>query len=453
MYSVKLPDIVAQQQENKRLNNNNWRKAQQHKQKMGKLDDNGMRIASFYRSRAGNVTVALSETLTAQVSALPAKHNQEFHAAVNSITGILSSMRDLPADASAAHDAAAGASMQTAKDAAVAATAQDTAAATTAQPSQKRARQAARPVPNVALLQAHGPGSFTVAQLAGFMSAQAQQMPRTTKPALMAAVQDHMFASQGISAPLPVTLLQEVQDFEWTVHVENRAPLLVLMKMSVAKLKLAVVAAVGHSELGSIPLQLWASQSVMFPELDSAGLPKSLPANFAAYNAALVYAQQQQGGFALPRVCNATRAMKRLYDDEPEAEAHGTADEDSSGQPQPIDLTNNEAGPSSSHAATQPPSQPQAHNNVSTCAVKEASESMGFRLEPSPCWGIAEEPKVQQGFSRRTCSQLFASSEQVWKTITCRATTGFLPGPFGGIKSMPWRYTLGPSSPYTCSGM
>ncbi|KAL3132143.1 hypothetical protein ABBQ32_008753 [Trebouxia sp. C0010 RCD-2024] len=98
MYSVKLPDIVAQQQDNKRLNNNNWRKAQQHKQKLGKLDHNGMRVASFYRSRAGNVTVALSETLTAQVSALPAKHNQEFHAAVNSITGILSSMRHLPAE-------------------------------------------------------------------------------------------------------------------------------------------------------------------------------------------------------------------------------------------------------------------------------------------------------------------------------------------------------------------
>lgn len=68
------------------------------------------------------------------------------------------------------------------------------------------------------------------------------------------------------------------------VHVENRAPLLVLMKMSLAKLKLAVVAAVGPCKLDSVPLQLWASQSVMFPELDSAGLPNCLPANFAAYN-------------------------------------------------------------------------------------------------------------------------------------------------------------------------
>lgn len=97
------------------------------------------------------------------------------------------------------------------------------------------------------------------------------------------ACHDSMLAA-GVSTLLPVTSLQEVQDFEWTVQLEATAPLLVLLKRPAVRLKLAVIEAVGPEEQGTVPLQLWASKQLVFPDTDSTGQPKSLPSQFVQYN-------------------------------------------------------------------------------------------------------------------------------------------------------------------------
>ena len=57
---------VAQQQDDRRLNNASWKKPLCHKQRLGVLDDVWVEALAFYRSRAGNMRSAFSKTLGAR---------------------------------------------------------------------------------------------------------------------------------------------------------------------------------------------------------------------------------------------------------------------------------------------------------------------------------------------------------------------------------------------------
>ena len=58
---------VAQQQDNKRLNNANWSKSLRHKQRLGVLDDGGVEVLAFYRPHAGIVHWGLVVLMHMQV--------------------------------------------------------------------------------------------------------------------------------------------------------------------------------------------------------------------------------------------------------------------------------------------------------------------------------------------------------------------------------------------------
>ncbi len=79
-------------------------------------------------------------------------------------------------------------------------------------------------------------------------------------------------------------MLQDAQDIEWTVQAADGAVVLLLLAETSANFKLAAVAAVGCESDGRVPLQLWVTRSLMFPKHDRQGQPKSLPAQFLAYN-------------------------------------------------------------------------------------------------------------------------------------------------------------------------
>ena len=88
---------VAQQQDNKRLHNANWKKSLRHKQRLGVLNDGGVQVLAFYRSRASNVSVAFGKTLDTRLHTLPAEERQKFDAAVVVIQHTLSDMPECPA--------------------------------------------------------------------------------------------------------------------------------------------------------------------------------------------------------------------------------------------------------------------------------------------------------------------------------------------------------------------
>ena len=184
---------VAQQQDNKRLNNANWKKSLRHKQRLGVLDDVGVEVLAFYRSRAGNISSAFSKTLDARLTALPAEQHKKFDAALHVIQQTLSDMRECPAnDCKAAISAPANDGTQQAV--------KDTPAPGVSAP--QRARQAApRPVPDMAMMQAEGPGSFNTSQLSGFLAAQDQIWPsRMNKGALVSVVQESLAVNQGMQS-------------------------------------------------------------------------------------------------------------------------------------------------------------------------------------------------------------------------------------------------------------
>ena len=76
---------LAQQQNNKRLNNANWKKSLRHKQRLGVLDDVGVEVLALYRSRADNISSAFSKTLDVRLITLPAEQHEKFDAALHVI--------------------------------------------------------------------------------------------------------------------------------------------------------------------------------------------------------------------------------------------------------------------------------------------------------------------------------------------------------------------------------
>ena len=186
---------VAQQQDNKRLNNANWKKSLRHKQRLGVLDDVGVEVLAFYRYRAGNISSAFSKTLDARLTTLPAEQREKFDTALHVIQQVLSDMRECPANnykASISAPTNDGA-QQVVKDT-------PAPGLSAPQMRSKRARQAApRPVPDMAMMQVEDPGSFNTSQLSGFLAAQDQIWPsRMSKGALVSAVQESLAVNQGM---------------------------------------------------------------------------------------------------------------------------------------------------------------------------------------------------------------------------------------------------------------
>lgn len=87
---------VAQQQDNKRLNNANWKRSLRHKQRLGVLHDVGVEVLAFYRSRAGHISSAFSKALDSRLTTLPAEQHEKLDAALHVIQQILGDMRECP---------------------------------------------------------------------------------------------------------------------------------------------------------------------------------------------------------------------------------------------------------------------------------------------------------------------------------------------------------------------